>query len=160
VELSRQQRQKLTPAQRHYLRLAEQYEPKRRIVKNVLLAFCGGGLICAIGQLIQLGFIYWGGFSAKTASNPTVAVLILISVLLTTFGVYDKWAQIVGAGSSVPVTGFANALSSAALEHRSEGLVLGVGGQMFKVAGPVIVFGTVAAFVVAILRVLISPWFT
>ncbi len=157
MELSRKQRQRLTPAQRHYLRIAQKHEPPRPMLKNCLWAFFGGGFICLIGQFIQFGFMTWGGFSAKTAGNPTVAILILISVLLTSFGIYDKWAQKAGAGSSVPVTGFANAMCSAALEHRSEGLVLGVGGQLFKIAGPVIVFGTVAAFFMAVIRALIAP---
>lgn len=95
-------------------------------------------------------------FYRKTAGNPTVAVLIIISVILTSFGVYDKIAQWAGAGSSVPVTGFANSLCSAAIEHRAEGLVLGVGGNMFKLAGSVIVFGTVAAFIVGIVHLIIT----
>ena len=77
--------------------------------------------------------------------------MILISVILTSLGVYDKIAQWAGAGSAVPVTGFANSMCSAAIEHRSEGLVLGVGANMFKLAGSVIVFGTVAAFFVGII---------
>ncbi|MDQ0900301.1 stage V sporulation protein AC [Paenibacillus sp. V4I7] len=83
-------------------------------------------------------------------------MLIIISVILTSFGVYDKMAQWAGAGSSVPVTGFANSLCSAAIEHRAEGLVLGVGGNMFKLAGSVIVFGTVAAFFVGIVHLIIT----
>ena len=89
--------------------------------------------------------------STTEASNPTVAVLIILSVILTSFGVYDKIAQWAGAGSAVPVTGFANSMCSAALEHRAEGLVLGVGASMFKLAGSVIVFGTVAAFIIGII---------
>jgi stage V sporulation protein AC len=95
-------------------------------------------------------------FTKESAGNPTVAVLILLSVILTTAGVYDKIAQKGGAGTGVPVTGFANSMASAALEHRSEGLVLGVGGNMFKLAGSVIVFGTVAAFVIGIIHGIIS----
>jgi stage V sporulation protein AC len=96
----------------------------------------------------------WGGFDEKKAGDPTVAVLILISVILTSFGVYDKIGQWAGAGSAVPVTGFANSLVSAAIEHRSEGLILGVGGKMFKLAGPVIVYGTFAAFVIGIIHLI------
>lgn len=88
--------------------------------------------------------------TSKEASSPTVAVMILISVILTCLGVYDKMAQWAGAGTAVPVTGFANSMCSAALEHRAEGLVLGVGANMFKLAGSVIVFGVVAAFLVGI----------
>ncbi|MNJ59881.1 SpoVA protein [compost metagenome] len=99
----------------------------------------------------------YGGFDEKSASNPTVAVLILIAVILTSFGVYDKIAQWAGAGSAVPVTGFANSMASSAIEHRSEGLVLGVGAGMFQLAGSVVVFGTVAAFVIGIIYALFVP---
>jgi stage V sporulation protein AC len=122
------------------------------VLKNCLRAFVSGGLICLLGQAIQQMFIHWGGFNEKKAGDPTVAVLILISVILTSMGVYDKIAQWSGAGTAVPVTGFANTMASSAIEHRSEGLVLGVGAKMFKLAGPVIVFGTVAAFIVGILH--------
>jgi stage V sporulation protein AC len=104
-----------------------------------------------------MSFVEWGGFDKKDAGNPTVAILILISVILTGLGVYDKIAQWAGAGSAVPVTGFANSMASAAIEHRSEGLVLGVGGKLFKLAGPVIVFGVVAAFIVGIVHLIFHP---
>ena len=82
--------------------------------------------------------------------------MIIISIFLTGLGVYDDIAQWAGAGTAVPITGFANTISSAAIEHRSEGYVLGVGGNMFKVAGPVIVFGTFSAFAVAVVKMLIN----
>ncbi len=104
-----------TPIQLEYQALAKQAEPKRPIVKNCIRAFLVGGTICAIGQAIQEMFIHWGGFDPKKASNPTVAVLILLSVILTSLGVYDKLAQWAGAGSAVPVTGFANSMASAAI---------------------------------------------
>lgn len=145
----------LTMTQQEYQKLAKQQEPKRPVLKNCVRAFFVGGFICLIGECIMQMFIHWFGFTEKTAGNPTVAVLIIISVILTSFGVYDKIAQWAGAGSSVPVTGFANSLCSAAIEHRAEGLVLGVGGNMFKLAGSVIVFGTVAAFIVGIVHLII-----
>lgn len=95
-------------------------------------------------------------FTEVTAGNPTVAVLIIISVLLTGFGVYDHIAQWGGAGTAVPVTGFANTVASASIEHRTEGYVLGVGGNMFKLAGPVITYGVFSAFVVAIVKIAIK----
>ncbi|GGD80633.1 stage V sporulation protein AC [Paenibacillus nasutitermitis] len=147
---------KTMPVQRDYQQLASQLEPKRPAFINCLRAFLVGGCICILGQAIQDMFVRWAGFDKQQASNPTVAVLILISVILTSLGVYDKIAQWAGAGSAVPVTGFANAMASAAIEHRSEGLVLGVGGNMFKVAGAVIVFGTFAAFVVGVLTWIIE----
>ncbi|MDF2667847.1 MAG: stage sporulation protein [Paenibacillus sp.] len=144
--------EKLIQAQKKYQELAKTKEPPRPVLKNCIRAFVAGGLICLAGQFITEMFIHQFDFTEKTAGNPTVAVLILISVILTCFGVYDKIAQWAGAGSAVPVTGFANSMCSAAIEHRSEGLVLGVGGNMFKLAGSVIVYGTVSAFVVGIVH--------
>ncbi|MFC4776735.1 stage V sporulation protein AC [Paenibacillus sp. GCM10023252] len=141
---------------KEYQTFAKQKEPPRSITLNCLRAFLIGGTICLIGQGIQEMFVHLMGMSEKDASNPTVAVLILISVILTSLGVYDKLAQWAGAGSAVPVTGFANSMCSAALEHRSEGLVLGVGGNMFKLAGSVIVYGTVAAFFVGIVHLILG----
>ena len=136
-----QKKKKLTPVQQEYHQLAKRHEPQRPLLRNFIRAFLVGGVICFIGQAIQEMFIYYFDFTEKTAGNPTVAVLIIISALLTGFGLYDRIAQWAGAGTSVPVTGFANSIASAAIEHRSEGLVLGVGGNMFKLAGSVIVFG-------------------
>lgn len=139
-----------------YKSIAKKHEPPSNIMKNCLKAFLVGGLICVIGQGIQQFFMSVFDMSSQEASSPTVAVLILISVILTSFGVYDKIAQWAGAGTAVPVTGFANSMCSAALEHRAEGLVLGVGASMFKLAGSVIVFGTVAAFFVGIIYALLG----
>lgn len=147
-------KKKPTPEQIQYKKLAKNIEPKRPLLRNVILAFVVGGFICDIGQVLMMMYMKWFGFSKETAGNPTVATLVLISVILTSFGVYDKIAQWAGAGTAVPVTGFANSMCSAALEHRSEGLVLGVGGNMFKLAGSVIVFGTVAAFFVGIFQLI------
>ncbi|CAH1207333.1 MULTISPECIES: stage V sporulation protein AC [Paenibacillus] len=133
-----------------YEKLSKPFVPSRPVFKNCIRAFLSGGLICVLGQGIQEAFMAIFDMTSREASSPTVAVLILISVILTSFGVYDKLAQWCGAGTAVPVTGFANSMCSAALEHRAEGLVLGVGGNMFKLAGSVIVFGVVAAFVVGV----------
>lgn len=139
-----------------YRELVQRERPPRRIVRNTVRAFVVGGLICELGQCVQTLFIQYGHFKPTEAGNPTVAVMIFLSVLFTAFGVYDRFAQWAGAGSAVPVTGFANTMSSAAMEHRSEGFVSGVGGNMFKVAGPVIVYGVVSAFFVALIRFLVT----
>ncbi len=154
--MSNNKKKDLTPVQQEYNELAKKNEPKRPFA-NFIRAFLAGGTICLIGQGIQEIFVNWAGFDQKEAGNPTVAVMIIIATLLTVLGVYDKIAQWAGAGSAVPVTGFANTMASSALEHKSEGMVLGVGGRMFELAGPVIVFGTVAAFVVGILHWLFNP---
>lgn len=151
-----QKKKKLTPTQQQYQQLAKRHEPPRPLARNFFRAFLVGGLICVIGQLVQEIFIRYFDFTEKTASNPTVAVMVFLSVLLTVLGVFDRIGQWAGAGTAVPVTGFANSLASAALEHKSEGYVLGVGGNMFKVAGPVIVFGVLAAFVIGLIKALLK----
>lgn len=145
-----------TTTPKEYQEFAQAREPQRPIVKNCFRAFISGGIICTIGQAIQMFFMTYFNFDERTAADPTVAMIILISVILTSFGVYDKIAQWAGAGSAVPVTGFANTIASASLDHKSEGFVLGVGGNMFKVAGPVIVYGVFSAFVVATLKVIFA----
>lgn len=145
----------VTLTQQQYQNLAKTHEPPRPVVRNCICAFVAGGIICLLGEGLMKLFQTFFGFTEKTAGDPTVAVLILISVILTSLGVYDKIAQWAGAGTAVPVTGFANSLCSAALEHRSEGLVLGVGGNMFKLAGSVIAFGVVAAFVVGLVHLIL-----
>ena len=94
-------------------------------------------------------------FTERTAGNPTVATMIFFAMLLTGFGSYKKIAQFGGAGSAVPITGFGNAVISAAIEHKTEGYVLGVGGNMFKLAGSVILFGVFSAFVVALIKTIL-----
>ncbi|KHE69812.1 stage V sporulation protein AC, partial [Halobacillus sp. BBL2006] len=133
-------------------KVSKTYQPKPPYLMNIIKAFIVGGLICVFGELITQMYIHWFDFSEKEAGNPTVATLILISALLTGFGVYDKLGQFAGAGSAVPVTGFANSITSAALEHKSEGLVLGVATNLFKLAGSVIVFGVVSAYILGVLR--------
>ncbi|MFT9496696.1 stage V sporulation protein AC [Anaerosolibacter sp.] len=154
--MSSKKNKKLTPTQQQYQTFAKAREPKRSVPYNCLKAFIAGGTICTIGQGLQWMFIKYFDFNEVTAGNPTVAVLIIISVLLTGFGVYDHIAQWAGAGTIIPVTGFANTIASASIEHRSEGYVLGVGGNMFKLAGSVIAFGVFSAFVVSIIKITIQ----
>lgn len=135
-----------------YQQIVDRHRPARPIVKNTIRAFLVGGGICIVGQLVQTLFIRLGGFNQTDAGNPTVAVMVLLSVLFTGLGVYDRFAQWAGAGSAVPVTGFANSMAAAAMESRSEGWIAGVGGNMFKIAGPVIVYGVVSAFAVSLVR--------
>ncbi|MCM3707094.1 MULTISPECIES: stage V sporulation protein AC [Cytobacillus] len=147
-----------TPEQMKYEKLEQKHELKRPVLKNCIRAFWVGGLICTVGQAVTYFYIYFFNFTEQTAGNPTVATMIFISMLLTGFGVYDRLGQFAGAGSAVPVTGFGNAVISAAIEHRTEGFVLGVGGNMFKLAGSVILFGVFSAFVVALIKTLLTIW--
>ncbi|PIC71633.1 MULTISPECIES: stage V sporulation protein AC [unclassified Sporosarcina] len=141
--------------QEKYAQIEKELSPKPPIMKNVIKAFLIGGLICLIGQFIALFYITYFDFTERTASNPTVATMIFIAMLLTGFGLYKKISQFGGAGAAVPITGFGNAVVSAAIEHKSEGYVLGVGGNMFKLAGSVILFGVFSAFVVALIKTIL-----
>lgn len=154
--MSNKKKKKLTPVQQEYQAFAKQREPKRPVFQNCIRAFIVGGFICLIGQVLQWMFINYFNFTEETAGGPTSAVLIILSITLTGFGVFDHIAQWGGAGTAVPITGFANTMASAAVEHRSEGYVLGVGANMFKIAGPVIVYGVFSAFVVAIVKITIK----
>ncbi|MBP3040120.1 stage V sporulation protein AC [Bacillaceae bacterium Marseille-Q3522] len=146
---------KITPQQQQYQQLQKKHERKRPLALNCLRAFWVGGLICVIGQAITYFYIHFFNFTELTAGNPTVATVIFLTMLVTGFGVFDRLGQFAGAGSAVPVTGFGNSVISAAIEHRTEGLVLGVGGNIFKLAGSVIAFGVTSAFIVALIKTII-----
>lgn len=154
--MSNKKKKKLTPTQQEYQDFAKEIEPKRPVLRNCIRAFLVGGTICTIGQLLQWFFMKYFNFTEKTAGDPATAVLIIISVLLTAFGVFDHIAQWAGAGTAIPITGFANTMASAAIEHKTEGYVLGVGGNMFKISGPVITYGVFSAFIVALVKITIK----
>lgn len=136
--------------QRQYQALVKELSPKSPILKNCINAFWIGGLICTLGQLIGNGYTALG-LGEQESATATSATLIALSALLTGFSLYDDIAKHAGAGTLVPITGFANAVSSAAIEFKTEGFVLGVGAKMFTIAGPVIVYGTVASVVYGII---------
>lgn len=138
-----------------YQALAKEKKPKPKLAKNLTLAFLVGGGICTLGQCIQNIYIKYLHFAPEKAGDPTSATIIFISGLLTSLGVYDRLARHAGAGTAVPVSGFANSIVSAALEFKREGFILGVGSKMFILAGSVIVFGVVTAFVVGLISALL-----
>ncbi|MEW8979991.1 MAG: stage V sporulation protein AC [Symbiobacterium sp.] len=133
-----------------YQRMVARAEPSPPRLRNAVMAFVSGGLVCVLGEGLTDFWEAVLGISHKDAANPTVATLIFLSSLLTGLGLFDKLARHAGAGLAVPVTGFANAMTASALEFKREGLVFGVGGRMFQLAGAVIVFGVVTAFAVSI----------
>lgn len=136
----------------NYTNNVKEYHPKPNYMMNCLKAFVVGGLICTLGEALMKVYIHYFDFTEKNAGNPAITTLILLSAILTGLGVYDKLGQFAGAGAVIPVTGFANSMVSAAMEHRSEGIVLGIATNMFKIAGSVIVFGVVGAYVVGLIR--------
>ena len=128
-----------------YKAFAEKKMPASKIGKNCTMAFLIGGTICTIGQFL-MNFYKNMGLDEEMTGASTSITLILIGVLLTGLGVYPKIAKYAGAGTIVPITGFANAVSSPAIEAKTEGLVMGVGAKLFTIAGPVIVYGITASF--------------
>lgn len=140
----------VTVTPEEYKSLTRQYTPKPTIIKNVVRAYIVGGIICAIGQVIINLFVSWG-LSRTEASTAATATMIFIGALLTGLGVYDEIGKFGGAGSIVPVTGFANSIVAPAMEFKREGYVLGVGAKLFTVAGPVLVYGIATSIVVGII---------
>lgn len=131
---------------REYGQLVQSMAPKSPIVKDCVNAFWIGGLICTIGQLIMNGYAALG-LDKTDASTATSMTLVAISALLTGLSLYDNIAKHAGAGTLVPITGFANSIAAPAIEFKTEGFILGVGAKMFTIAGPVIVYGVSASVV-------------
>lgn len=153
--MSNMKKKKMTTTQQEFDALVKGIEPKRPLLKNCIRAFLSGGAICTIGQILQWIFINYFGFDEKTSVSPTLVVLIFVAALLTDFGVFDHISQWAGCGTAVPITGFANSIASASMEHKSEGLVLGVAGNMFRLAGAIVVYGVISAFIVATIKMTI-----
>lgn len=142
-------------AQQHYKKLVNAKKPPRPLLRNLLAAFFVGGTICAIGQLV-MNFVRARGVPLDQAGAPTAGAMVFLGALLTGIGIYDKIGAFGGMGSALPITGFANSIVSPAMEFKREGFVLGVGARMFVIAGPVIVYGLVTSFIVALIRLLIQ----
>ena len=143
---------------KEYDNMSKKACPPTKSYKNIPIAFVVGGLICTLGQgLINL-YIYWG-VDPIMASTLASSTLILIAVLLTGLAVYDKIATFAGAGTLVPITGFANAMSSAAIEFRAEGIIMGIGGKLFTIVGPVLTYGLSAAIIYGVIYYLLGSVF-
>lgn len=121
-------------------RLIKKHSPSSPLLKNSFLAFLFGGLICALGEILYLTLKNYG-IDEKTSLTLVTVTFILIGSFFTAIGVFDKIARHAGAGTLVPVTGFSNAVTSQAMDAKSEGMILGVGAKIFTVAGPVILYG-------------------
>ena len=135
---------------KEYLDYVDQKSPNSPILKNCFNAFWVGGLICSIGQII-FDFCQYKGLDTTSSSTIVSIILIGIAAFLTGLNIFNKIGKFAGAGSLVPITGFANSIVSPAIEYKSEGYVMGVGGKMFTVAGPVLVFGISTSVVVGII---------
>ena len=132
--------------EKEYDRLVKELSPKSPMWRDCLNAFWIGGLICTLGQLIMAGYLKLG-LDREKAGTAMSVTLVALSALLTGLSLYDDIAKVAGAGTLVPIAGFANAVAAPALEFKTEGFILGVGAKMFTIAGPVIVYGVSASVV-------------
>lgn len=133
-----------------YAAMVQESTPRPRVWRNVFWAFVVGGFICLLGQFI-LNFFLAQGLNVNEAGAAASTTLVFLAAFLTGIGVYDEISRLGGAGGIVPITGFANSMVAPAMEYRSEGLVFGVGARLFTVAGPVLVWGIVTAWIAGIL---------
>jgi len=132
--------------ERRYAKLVQELEPKSPIWKDCFNAFWVGGTICTLGQLLLNGYTALG-LEKTDAATAMCMSLVVLSALLTGLSLYDDIAKFAGAGTLVPITGFANSIAAPAVEFKTEGFILGVGAKMFTIAGPVIVYGVSASVV-------------
>ena len=132
---------------KQYKEYAKAHAPKTKSLKNCIWAFIIGGMVCAIAEVINYLILTFFGVEEETSRSFTAIILVFIAVVLTAIGVFDNIAKHAGAGTLVPITGFANSVAAPALEFKTEGFILGVGAKMFTIAGPVIVYGVSASVV-------------
>lgn len=137
-----------------YEKYSDRKVPKPTYFKNTLLAFLVGGSICTVAQIILNILINYGADEKKAAAGTSI-LMVLIGALLTGLGVYDKIGKVGGAGAAVPITGFANAIVSPAMEFKREGFLFGVASKMFIIAGPVLVYGISSSIIVGIISLLL-----
>ena len=135
-----------------YATVIENHTVKPTMIKNMATAFFFGGLVSLIGQVMTWIYINGLNIAEDKAVTYMIVTMILVASLLTGLGIYDKFGQVAKAGSFVPITGFANSLTSAALEGKSEGIIVGISSNMFKLAGAVIVFAVISGFFFGLLR--------
>jgi len=142
---------------KEYLEIVKKEMPKSKHLKTMVQAFFTGGLICMIGQgIADIIKLIFKDLELDIVLQFTTLMMILLTGILTGFGVYDKIGSFGGAGSVIPITGFANSIVSPAIEHKREGIVLGLCTNMFKIAGPVIVIGITASVLVGIIFLFIG----
>lgn len=142
-------------SKKEYQNYVDKKSPNSPILKNCINAFWVGGLICSLGQII-LNICNSRGLSQEISGTIVSIILIGISAFLTGLNIFNKIGKFAGAGSLIPITGFANSIVSPAMEYKSEGYVMGVGGKMFTVAGPVLVFGISTSIIVGIIYLIFN----
>ena len=138
-----------------YKKIVDKHTISGNKIRNACIAFLIGGLMGVLGNFLVDAYSYYFDLSSKDASVFMIITLVFLGCFLTCLGFFDKWVNFAKCGLIIPITGFAHAMMSAALEYRKEGLVTGIGANMFKLAGSVIIFGVVSAYIFGILRIII-----
>lgn len=137
-----------------YKELTKKFSPKENKIRNMIVAFFIGGLVGLIGQLLITFYSSFESISIDEASSLMMVTLIFLSCLFTAIGFFDNWISKAGAGLFIPISGFAHATTASALEYKKEGLVFGIGSNIFKLSGSVILYGVVSAYIFGIIRFL------
>ena len=138
-----------------YVELVKKHTPKEDIVKNATVSFLAGGVLGILSELLLRGYMMWFSLPRKEAGVVVILTLIVIASILTAFGVFDQCVSKLKSALIIPITGFAHSMTSAALEYRKEGMVLGIGANIFKLAGTVILYGIVSVYVFGIIRLIV-----
>lgn len=139
-----------------YNKYIKSMAPGSPVVKDMVMAFVVGGIICCLGQGLSVAYERFAGLPREDAATAVSMTLIFLSAILTGLNIYDKIARVAGAGTLVPITGFANSVVSPALEYKPEGMILGVASKLFQIAGPVITFGISASVVYGLILCLLQ----
>ena len=140
---------------RLYDKLVQQHKPKEHRAQNAFIAFVVGGIMGVIGQLLVEFYSYYLDLSTSDASIFMIITLIFFASLFTALGFFDKWVKFARCGLIIPITGFAHSMTSSAIEYKKEGFVTGLGANMFKLAGTVILYGVVSAYIFGFIRLII-----
>lgn len=138
-----------------YKKIVDKYTPDEPRLRNAIIAFLIGGFMGVLGNFLVEAYSYYFDLSSKDASVFMIITLVFLGCFLTCLGFFDKWVNFAKCGLIIPITGFAHSMMSAALEYRKEGLVTGLGANMFKLAGTVIIFGVVSAYIFGLLRLFV-----
>lgn len=149
------QQSKETYDKEEYKEVVKRHSPKPTVLKNSVMAFLVGGLICAVAQIF-FNLFSQAGIVEQDASTSVVMIMVFLGALLTGLGIYDDIVKVGGAGAIVPITGFANSMVSPALEFKREGFVYGIGARMFTIAGPVLVYGFLISVIIGLVTFIFS----
>ncbi len=139
-----------------YLEIVEKHTPKENRIMNMVITFFAGGILGTLSEALLRGYVIWFNLPRKEAGVMVILTLIVLASLFTAMGFFDTWVNVLKSALIIPITGFAHAITSAAIEYRKEGLILGIGSNIFKLAGSVILYGIVSVYVFGIIRLLLG----